>query len=159
MPDLVEKLINKLSKSGKMLTTAESCTGGLIASAITGRAGSSKVFDRGFVTYSNQSKMDLLDVPESVLEQNGAVSKLCAEAMVKGALEHSAAHLALAVTGIAGPDGGTEEKPVGLVYIGYGLRDELPKVVEYNFRGNRETVRMQSVKHALQHGIELLKKR
>ena len=157
MSDLVEKLSERLSKRGMMLVTAESCTGGLIASAITARAGSSAIFDRGFVTYSNQSKIDMLGVSDNVLKNQGAVSMLCAQSMVKGALNNSSADIAVAVTGIAGPDGGSEDKPVGLVFIGYGLRGDLPKVAEYNFQGNRETIRMQAVKSALNCVLDLLK--
>lgn len=139
-----------------MLVTAESCTGGLIASAITSRPGASKIFERGFVTYSNQSKIDLLGVSESTLKNNGAVSTLTAEAMVKGALVNSKADIAVSVTGIAGPDGGTDEKPVGLVYIGYALRGDLPKVARHDFKGTREKIRMDALKQALKYALSLL---
>lgn len=157
MSDLAEKLINKLKKQGYMLATAESCTGGLISSAVTAKAGSSAVFDRGFVTYSNEAKMDLLGVSKDVLDKHGAVSTLTAEAMVKGTLENSKANMALAVTGVAGPDGGTDEKPVGLVYIAYALKGDPIKVARHDFVGNREQVRMQAVKQAFLHGLDLLK--
>ncbi|MEM6781884.1 MAG: CinA family protein [Pseudomonadota bacterium] len=156
MSDLAEKFIHKLKKKGLMLTTAESCTGGLIASAITAKAGSSAVFDRSFVTYSNDAKIEMLGVDQKILEEHGAVSTLTAEAMVKGALDNSKANLVLSVTGIAGPDGGTDQKPVGLVYIGYGLRGDLVKVARHDFDGNRETIRLKAVKQAMLHGMSLL---
>ena len=102
------------------LALAESCTGGLVAAALTEIAGSSDVFDRGFVTYSNQAKLTMLGVPAVVLEQNGAVSRETAEAMARGALERSGADIAAAVTGVAGPGGGTAQKPVGLVHFAAG---------------------------------------
>ena len=151
----VEKLSIKLKERDLKLVTAESCTGGLIAAAITDRAGSSDIFERGFVTYSNDSKMELLGVPAAVLEQYGAVSAQTAEAMVKGALEHSRAHVAVAVTGIAGPSGGTKEKPVGLVYIGYGSRNDI-HVKEHRFLGDRANVRRQAVETALKHLLEFI---
>ncbi len=157
MFDLAEKLITKLRDHGYMLVTAESCTGGLISSAITAKAGSSDVFDRGFVTYSNEAKMEQLGVSEQLLKTHGAVSTLTAEAMVKGALEHSKADLALAVTGIAGPGGGSEDKPVGLVYIGYGMRGEPVKVARHDFVGGREEVRLQALRQALSYGIDMVK--
>lgn len=157
MSDLADKLINKLRKRGLMMATAESCTGGLIASAITAKAGASDVFDRGFVTYSNEAKAEMLDVSANILDTHGAVSTLTAEAMVKGALRHSKADLVLAVTGIAGPGGGSEEKPVGLVYIGYGLKGDPVKVARHDFSGGREEICMQTVKQALLYGVDLLK--
>lgn len=157
MFDMAEKLINKLRKHGYMLVTAESCTGGLISSAITAKAGASDVFDRGFVTYSNEAKIEQLGVSQQLLDTHGAVSTLTAEAMVKGALAHSKADLALAVTGIAGPGGGSDDKPVGLVYIGYGLRGQAVKVARHDFTGGREEVRMQAVKQALSYGIDMVK--
>ena len=104
------------------IATAESCTGGLIAAALTDIAGSSDVFDRGFVTYSNSAKAELLQVPPALIDQNGAVSEAVARAMAEGALAASAATLAVSVTGIAGPGGGTPEKPVGLVWLATAVR-------------------------------------
>jgi nicotinamide-nucleotide amidase len=104
------------------VTTAESCTGGLIAASLTEIAGSSDVFERGFVTYSNQSKTELLGVPADLITQSGAVSEAVARAMAEGALAHARADIAVAVTGIAGPGGGTADKPVGLVFIGAAKR-------------------------------------
>lgn len=148
--------MDKMAGKAMTLVTAESCTGGLIASAITSRPGASRIFDRGLVTYSNEAKIELLDVPEKLLNDNGAVSTLVAEAMVKGALRNTKADIAIAVTGIAGPDGGTETKPVGLVYIGYGKRGDLPKVARHDLTGNREEIRLKAVKEAIKHALGLV---
>ena len=131
------------------LVTAESCTGGLIASLITAVVGSSDVFDRGFVTYSNDAKVDCLGVPVSLINQFGAVSAQVAKVMAEGALANSSAHLSLSVTGIAGPGGGTEQKPVGLVFIGSTLiRSDT--IVEKNiFSGDRDAVRDKTVAQAI----------
>lgn len=106
-----------------MIATAESCTGGLIAATLAAVPGASSSLERGFVTYSNEAKTELLDVPAELIREHGAVSREVALAMVRGALEHSPAHVAVAVTGIAGPGGGTAEKPVGLVHIAAARRD------------------------------------
>lgn len=156
MPDLMSDLFSRLKEKKWMMATAESCTGGLIAAAITAVPGSSSVFDRGFITYSNQSKTEMLEVRDDILEAHGAVSEQTAAAMVTGALRKSRAQLAVAVTGIAGPDGGSAEKPVGLVYIGYGLRGHDPKVAKHNFGGPRESVREQTAAAALNHALSLL---
>lgn len=153
--ELVEKISMKLKERGLKMVTAESCTGGMVAAAMTDRAGSSDVFECGFVTYSNDSKMELLGVPAATIEKYGAVSAQTAEAMVKGALEHSRAHIAVAVTGIAGPSGGTTEKPVGLVYVGYGSRDKV-HMKEHRFSGDRANVRRQAVEKALRHLLEFI---
>lgn len=115
------------------------------------------MFERGFVTYSNKSKTELLDVSREILETHGAVSRECAEAMVQGALKNSEAQIGISVTGIAGPDGGSEDKPVGLVYIGYGFRDKPALVARHNFEGDRSAVRAQTVEASLSHVYELLK--
>jgi nicotinamide-nucleotide amidase len=115
------------------IATAESCTGGLIAGALTEIAGSSNVFERGFVTYSNEAKQDLLGVPAELIAAHGAVSAEVAEAMALGALAHSRAELALSVTGIAGPDGGSAEKPVGLVHFGLARSERPILLVEKHF--------------------------
>jgi nicotinamide-nucleotide amidase len=107
---------------GLKIATAESCTGGMVAAALTAIAGSSDVLDRGFVTYSNGAKMDMLGVPAGLLAQYGAVSRACAGAMAEGAVRHSDADLAVAITGIAGPGGGSDEKPVGLVHFATALK-------------------------------------
>ena len=135
--------------AGRKIVTAESCTGGLLAGALTSVAGASAVFERGFVTYSNAAKTEMLGVPEDLLSQVGAVSAEVAEAMARGALERSGADVAVAITGIAGPDGGTAVKPVGLVYLGLAARDGAVFHVKYLFRGDRDAVRTQAVVEAL----------
>lgn len=145
---LVRKLAEKLLQRKQKLCTAESCTGGLIAKTLTDLAGSSDWFDRGFVTYSNEAKTDMLGVPALLIEQQGAVSEAVASAMVKGALEHSQADYAISVTGVAGPGGGSAEKPVGTVWIGVGSED-YQIVRHYVFDGDREAVRMATLKTAL----------
>ncbi len=115
---LANKILERAAQAGIMLTTAESCTGGMLAAALTEIPGASAVFDRGFVTYSNAAKTALLGVPEALIAQHGAVSEEVAQAMALGALKHSTAQLAISITGIAGPGGGTAEKPVGLVHFG-----------------------------------------
>lgn len=158
MTDPVEILTNELKSRGWIMATAESCTGGMIAAAITDRAGSSSVFDRGFITYSNESKEELLGVPPEILRNDGAVSRQCAAAMVQGCLDRSRADLAVAVTGIAGPDGGTADKPVGLVYIGWGRRGGTIQTQEHHFTGNRASIRAQATAAALAHTITLAQK-
>ena len=132
-----------------MITTAESCTGGLIAGCLTEIAGSSDVVDRGFITYSNAAKQTMLGVTEEMLIVHGAVSEPVARAMAKGALARSDAHLAVAVTGVAGPGGGTAEKPVGLVHFGLAARTEATQTEHYVFGGNRQAVRLSTVEHAV----------
>lgn len=153
---LVEELSEILARQRKMLASAESCTGGMIAAALTDRAGSSDVFERGFVTYSNQAKVEILGVPENVLREHGAVSSETACAMAKGALDHSRADIAVSVTGIAGPGGATPTKPVGLVFIGIAAKDCEPSAHEHYFEGDRAAVRMQAVETALKHLIRAL---
>lgn len=114
---LAEQVFQKLSAHGLKLATAESCTGGMVAAAITDVAGSSTVFDRGFVTYSNAAKSDMLSVPSDLIDEFGAVSEEVARAMAQGALKHSVADISVAITGVAGPSGGSAEKPVGLVHF------------------------------------------
>ena len=151
MSDLVEQIFEKLTVKGWKLATAESCSGGLIAVVITNKAGSSAVFDRGFVTYSNQAKIDSLGVPKKTLNKHGAVSEKTAIEMAKGALKNSEANVSVSVTGIAGPDGGTDEKPVGLVYIGYALKGGVAQAAEHHFKGSREEIRQQTTREALKH--------
>lgn len=132
------------------IATAESCTGGLVAAALTDIAGSSDVVDRGFVTYSNAAKRDLLAVPAKTLETHGAVSRATAEAMARGALAHSDADLAVAITGIAGPGGGSKDKPVGLVHFATAARDGRSSHREKRYgRIGRQKVRQRSVAEAL----------
>lgn len=147
---LAAELVEKARAANLVLATAESCTGGLIAAAITDVAGSSAVFDRGFVTYSNEAKSDMLGVPAETLQRHGAVSSQTAHAMAFGALSNSKADIAVSVTGIAGPDGGTAEKPVGLVYIGIAEIDGRTHVVDHTFGDiGRDAVRRVTVQAAL----------
>lgn len=155
MQELVEKLSALLTGRNLMMTAAESCTGGMIAAAITSRSGSSALFERGFVTYSNEAKTEMIGVPGDMISAHGAVSAQVAEAMVHGALKNSRAQIAVSVTGIAGPTGATEDKPVGLVYIGWGGKNDV-KVKGYNFKGDRTEVRRQSVEMALENLITYL---
>lgn len=132
------------------LVTAESCTGGGIAHAITTVAGSSQWFERGYITYSNAAKNQLLDVSHSLLEKHGAVSAACAKAMAQGALQHSLADIALSVTGIAGPSGGDDDKPVGTIYFGCAGTNFATYSQQQKFNGDRESIRNQSIIFALQ---------
>ena len=140
----------RLAGRHALCVTAESCTGGLVAGAITDIAGSSAWFDRGFVTYSNEAKTDLLGVPAATLAQHGAVSEATARAMADGALARSRARLAVAITGIAGPGGGSPAKPVGTVCIAWAVRDEATIVTTRRFDGDRPAVRRAAVVAALQ---------
>ncbi len=144
----------KLKERKWMLATAESCTGGWIGQEITAIAGSSDYFDRGFITYSNESKQELLDVPEAALEKFGAVSEETARAMAAGALKRSMAHVTVSVTGIAGPGGGQPGKPVGTVCFGWAVKGQEPQSATKRFDGDREAVRRQSVIFALQGVLE-----
>ena len=138
-----------LISNGQKLATAESCTGGWVAQCLTAIAGSSDWFERGFVTYSNEAKQEMLGVPPEALLTHGAVSEATAGAMATGVLRHSRADWALSITGIAGPSGGSAEKPVGTVCFGWAGPDSLIGVETCVFSGNREAVRSQSVAHAL----------
>jgi nicotinamide-nucleotide amidase len=144
-----ELLGHWLMANGKMVATAESCTGGWIAQSLTEVPGSSTWFDRGFVTYSNSAKTQMLGVKAETLQTYGAVSAETAEEMVIGALARSEAHFAIAVTGIAGPDGGTSEKPVGTVFIAWADKDGAIKVKKNLFYGNRHQIRAQTVQIAI----------
>ncbi|MEP1208303.1 MAG: CinA family protein [Rhizobiaceae bacterium] len=152
--DLSQRIIERGTELNVHIATAESCTGGLIAGALTEIAGSSAVVDRGFVTYSNEAKNELLNVPMDVINDKGAVSGTVARAMVAGALANSRAQIAVAVTGVAGPGGGTEEKPVGLVYIAVQSLDGLARIKECRFADlgatNRQQVREMTVQTALE---------
>jgi nicotinamide-nucleotide amidase len=147
---ITEDLIRVLRTKGWKMATAESCTGGMVAAAITDIAGSSDVFDRGFVTYSNEAKSDMLGVPPALITQHGAVSEAVARAMAEGALKHSLADVAVAVTGVAGPGGGSVAKPVGLVH--FACATKLRTVhLEMRFGDvGRAAVRNASVAEALQ---------
>ena len=139
-----------LLANGQTLATAESCTGGWVAQCLTAIAGSSAWVERGFVTYSNEAKQEMLGVPGETLQLHGAVSEATAAAMAAGALAHSRADWSLAITGVAGPSGGSPEKPVGLVCFAWADRDGALSVETCRFAGDRESVRAQSVAHALE---------
>jgi len=149
IPALVEQLATLLPACNQSLVTAESCTGGLIAAACTERAGSSAWFERGFVTYSNQAKQESLGIDAALIDTHGAVSEPVVMAMLDGALANSRAGWAVAVSGVAGPGGGSADKPVGTVLIGWMARGGQPDVVRYQFDGERTQVRCQSVVAAL----------
>ena len=139
-----------------MLACAESCTGGWIAKVLTDQPGCSAWFERGFVTYSNLAKHQLLDVPMEMLDEYGAVSQPVAEAMVRGALSQSAADYAVAVTGIAGPEGGSADKPVGTVWLAWAGPEEVTSQLA-NFSGGREQVRLATVQAALDGILTIIK--
>jgi nicotinamide-nucleotide amidase len=144
------KLIQLCERKGLMITTAESCTGGLIAALLTEVPGSSAAFERGFVTYSNAAKTAQLGVPAALIKRHGAVSAQVAAAMACGALKKSKAQLAVAVTGIAGPTGGTKEKPVGLVYTAIAHKKSRSAVAQqWHFKGDRSAIRKASAEAAL----------
>ena len=143
-------LLDAYRKAGLRIVTAESCTGGLIAACLTEIAGSSDVLERGFVTYSNESKIELLQVSAETLEKHGAVSPHVARAMVEGALAHSHADVAISVTGIAGPGGATPAKPVGLVYLACQRKGREPLIERHQFHGDRRAVRLASLEAAFE---------
>lgn len=152
----VEALASLLLARGQRLATAESCTGGLIAASCTELAGSSAWFERGFVTYSNEAKTELLGVPATLIAEHGAVSEEVARAMASGALKHSRADIAVAVTGVAGPSGGSEAKPVGTVWLAWAERSgegrsgaSVVHAEKMWFPGDRGAVRGATVAHAL----------
>ncbi|MDP3568929.1 CinA family protein [Sediminibacterium sp.] len=148
-------LLDKARAKALRLATAESCTGGLVAAALTEIAGASHVFDRGFVTYSNAAKCDMLGVADALLNAHGAVSAEVARAMALGAIDHSLADVAVAVTGVAGPGGGSAEKPVGLVHFACARRDGGVDHVERRFGPlSRDEIRAASVMQALDMMIE-----
>lgn len=155
MQDLLENLGKVLAEKKLKVAVAESCTGGLLAAALTHRSGSSAWFDRGFVTYSNEAKIEILHVPEQMLAMNGAVSAQVAEAMARGTLKRSQADIALSVTGVAGPGGGTAAKPVGMVFLGYAVKGGLAGSVELALKGTREQIRGLAVAEALQQILKI----
>jgi nicotinamide-nucleotide amidase len=147
--EAAERVLNACRHRGLKVVTAESCTGGLIAATLTAIAGSSDVVDRAFVTYSNEAKRDMIGVPWDVIMKHGAVSEPVVRAMASGALGHSAADLAVSVTGVAGPGGGTAEKPVGLVHFGALRKGHEPIAERHIFHGDRDGIRRVSVITAL----------
>lgn len=140
---------NELKTRGLMCVTAESCTGGWVGQVITSVPGSSQWYDRGFITYTNQAKRELLGVSTDVLARCGAVSEQAARAMAKGALANSRAQVSLAITGIAGPNGGTEDKPVGTVWFAWAGKNRETRTEHRQFDGDRAAVRRQAVEAAL----------
>jgi len=154
--ELAVLLGKKLLKEGLIISTAESCTGGGVSYAITEVSGSSQWFDRGFVTYSNESKFEMLGVKKQTLEKYGAVSQNIVSEMAKGAVKHSNADLAVAISGTAGPTGGTDDKPVGTVCISWYRKHKKDKTKTYIFVGGRKTIRCQAVQIALIGLIELV---
>jgi nicotinamide-nucleotide amidase len=142
-----EQLAAALRDKGWMLATAESCTGGMIAAACTDLAGSSEWFERGFITYSNEAKTELLDVAAGLIDANGAVSEVVARAMAFGAVRHSRARVSVAVTGVAGPSGGSKDKPVGTVWFGFMVDGRLTSETQ-RFEGDRAAVRRATVDQA-----------
>lgn len=153
---LVVELADLLKARGLMLATAESCTGGLIAAACTELPGSSLWFERGLVSYSNEAKSELLGVPPELIAAHGAVSDAVVRAMVDGAVRHSRAQVALAVTGVAGPSGGSVDKPVGTVWMAWAWAGQIESQRQ-QFAGDRAAVRRATVEHALRGLIERLK--
>lgn len=158
LESLLKELFNLLIKKNLMLVTAESCTGGLIAAACTDIPGSSQWFERGYVTYSNQAKHEMVDVPMKLIEQYGAVSKEVVEAMASGAHKKSGGknRIAISVSGIAGPDGGSPDKPVGTVWIGYA-DDHSVKSKLLQLKGSRAEIRHETVKQSVGWALEHLK--
>jgi nicotinamide-nucleotide amidase len=156
MNALAERIAAALLRKRAMLATAESCTGGWAAQALTAVAGSSSWFERGFVTYSNAAKEEMLGVLPQTLARHGAVSEETAREMALGALAHSRADVALAITGVAGPSGGSAEKPVGTVCFAWAAKAAAARSETRRFAGDREAVRRQSVERALDGVLELL---
>lgn len=160
MPDdaishAAEAVLSHFRSRRLRLATAESCTGGLVAAAVTALAGSSDVFERGFVTYSNEAKRELLQVPAMLIQSVGAVSEEVAASMAQGALRQSHADVAVSVTGIAGPGGATPDKPVGLVWFGAAVRGGEARAERALFAGDRTAVRAQAVLHALRLALRI----
>jgi nicotinamide-nucleotide amidase len=154
--NLARALGRKCKRCHVVVATAESCTGGGVATAITRISGSAKWFDRGFVTYSNEAKRQMLGVSQLSLARHGAVSEEVAREMARGALARSPADVSVAITGIAGPTGGSRSKPVGLVWFAWGARGQLVQSRRFVFPGNRVEIRLQSVYVALQGLSDLL---
>ncbi|BCX50965.1 MULTISPECIES: CinA family protein [Comamonas] len=154
--ELVRQLAARLTEKGWMLATAESCTGGMIAAACTDLAGSSQWFERGFVTYSNEAKTEMLGVPAELIAKHGAVSEEVVRAMAEGAIRHSLAQVSIAVTGVAGPSGGSADKPVGTVWVGWGLGQSIYSM-RLNLQGSRARIRLETMSHILKTVLENLR--
>lgn len=151
-----DQVAERLKARGGMIVTAESCTGGWVAQALTAIAGSSAWFERGFVTYSNEAKQEMLGVRAETLRNHGAVSEETAREMAQGALSRSRGTLALSITGIAGPTGGSAQKPVGTVCFGWATKQGTLRAETKHFFGDREAVRRQSVEYSLAGVLRLL---
>jgi nicotinamide-nucleotide amidase len=156
-PVLIGLVADFLQKNRWLLATAESCTGGMISAACTDLAGSSAWFERGFVTYSNEAKTELLGVDAALIRQHGAVSEEVARAMAAGAVTRSRAQVSVAVTGVAGPTGGSAAKPVGTVWFGFNVDGQVTSEMK-RFDGDRAAVRSATVQHAVHRLLELLRK-
>ncbi|MGB5260556.1 MAG: nicotinamide-nucleotide amidase [Gammaproteobacteria bacterium] len=154
--ELAQRLAKELVHHNRMLAVAESCTGGWLAKCLTDIAGSSAWFERGFVTYSNAAKQEMLDVSAATLDAHGAVSETVVREMVQGTLAHSHADVAVAISGIAGPGGGTADKPVGTVCFAWAARGDFDEVATCRFEGDRDAVRRHAVVHALKRLLVLL---
>jgi len=158
MDSEIEKLVNQLVKRRMSVCTAESCTGGLIAKLFTDIDGSSNWFDCGYVSYSNDAKESMLGIKQSLIKKSGAVSQPVVAAMAEGAIKNSAAKIAIATSGIAGPDGGTKEKPVGMVWIAWAGKNYDNESKCFFFDGDRESVRNQAAKAAISGCIKFIVK-
>jgi len=157
LANLADRFLKACQGREILVATAESCTGGMIISLLTDLPGSSSMVDRGFVTYSNEAKMEMLGVAKATLDRFGAVSRETASEMAAGALARSRAGIALSVTGIAGPDGGSAEKPVGLVWFGLALKSRPVLAEEHRFENRgRDFIRRETVRHALGMGLRAL---
>jgi|AntRauTorckE6833_2_1112554.scaffolds.fasta_scaffold14249_3 nicotinamide-nucleotide amidase len=157
--DSTERTVVNVLKNLKLtISTAESCTGGLIAKILTDIPGSSAVLDRGFVTYSNKAKIEMIGVPPDMIETYGAVSWQVAETMAQGALKKASTDLAVSCTGIAGPDGGSDDKPVGTVYIGVASSDGYLNHSHHVFEGDRSAIRMKTANEALESVLRHIKR-
>lgn len=153
--ELVGRLASRLLVKNICIATVESCTGGGVAAAFTDRAGCSDWFDRGFVTYSNQAKIDMVGVRSEILDNHGAVSEAVAIAMAEGGVSHSEAGCALSITGVAGPGGGSVEKPIGTVCFAWAGFGSTTQVRTEYFHGTRSEIRLQSVVCAIEHAVRL----
>jgi nicotinamide-nucleotide amidase len=154
---ITQELVRVLIKNNWHLSTAESCTGGMVAASITELAGSSDWFERGYVTYSNQSKSEDIDVSQNLIEQHGAVSDQVARAMALGAKQNSGSDLSLSITGIAGPTGGSPEKPIGTVCFAWALANDQIVSETKHFEGNRQQIRQQACDFSLRKLLDLLR--
>ena len=155
--EVTQELARVLIKNHWHLSTAESCTGGMVAASITELAGSSEWFERGYVTYSNQSKSEDIDVSQNLIEQHGAVSDQVARAMALGAKQNSGSDLSLSITGIAGPTGGSQEKPIGTVCFAWALANDQIVSETKHFEGDRQQIRQQACDFSLRKLLDLLR--